>query len=434
MDCLEKIYPPEVYCMLYYANICHVCKTPSKDLKRCSRCKMLSYCSKKHQLLDWPIHKQLCKVIVDSNKILLQNCQKVNIALNNIRNLQHFRGILWTRFLGRKLERYEKNMLQFPKICAVCNKDNITITCENCWNVSYCTKEHQKQHRNKHDRYCTQLKLSMDLDIKYLDYHLDRDTEKLFQEQNPWIIGHYEFCIPDNIQHFPSDLKSVIDCFNVKYESVEGLKDIYKLFELDTICVASLILYCLEILGVITDRSFISSKLTVHLVGADFTEVTFYWDLIIKFYTKWLKNITELKFYVIGPEVKPYTFNVNIACIEFIGDVYHNVIEKIDKPDVVVSYNNGIHEYYGESIDTWKGSLKSLFKYDNVPLILTAYTKQEIDKDVDIVKNVTQAKVLVGPDENPFKSLKPVRNHDDDGDTTVFYKNYYYCVLKSFDR
>ncbi|KDQ59689.1 hypothetical protein JAAARDRAFT_175173 [Jaapia argillacea MUCL 33604] len=41
---------------------CGVCES-TKNIKQCARCKSISYCSKEHQLLDWPTHKKQCQRI-----------------------------------------------------------------------------------------------------------------------------------------------------------------------------------------------------------------------------------------------------------------------------------------------------------------------------------------------------------------------------------
>jgi hypothetical protein len=51
--------------------MCHVrfCFSSSqKDLKLCSRCKIVSYCSRKCQVKDWPDHKKHCKVLAELRK------------------------------------------------------------------------------------------------------------------------------------------------------------------------------------------------------------------------------------------------------------------------------------------------------------------------------------------------------------------------------
>lgn len=77
----------------YYPNACHVCRCfgeKAVNLKRCSSCGMISYCSEEHQKKDWPSHKQFCKVLCQIKEEwgvdhLLQPFRiKYMSALNNI--------------------------------------------------------------------------------------------------------------------------------------------------------------------------------------------------------------------------------------------------------------------------------------------------------------------------------------------------------------
>src|SRR5690554_4872015 len=43
-------------------SACAVCQTRT-NLLRCSRCKVVKYCSKEHQIQDWPNHKHQCTLL-----------------------------------------------------------------------------------------------------------------------------------------------------------------------------------------------------------------------------------------------------------------------------------------------------------------------------------------------------------------------------------
>ena len=43
------------------ATTCYIC--PEKGKFRCSKCNDIRYCSKEHQIADWPRHKPVCKVM-----------------------------------------------------------------------------------------------------------------------------------------------------------------------------------------------------------------------------------------------------------------------------------------------------------------------------------------------------------------------------------
>jgi hypothetical protein len=66
------IFPPGDFKRDDHTRVmCHVrfCFSSSeKDLKLCSRCKIISYCSRECQLKDWPDHKKHCKVLAELRK------------------------------------------------------------------------------------------------------------------------------------------------------------------------------------------------------------------------------------------------------------------------------------------------------------------------------------------------------------------------------
>ena len=55
------------YCFTYQGGkliiemSCAQCHTTGFDLRKCSRCRLVHYCSKDCQAKNWPIHKSYCK-------------------------------------------------------------------------------------------------------------------------------------------------------------------------------------------------------------------------------------------------------------------------------------------------------------------------------------------------------------------------------------
>lgn len=57
---LTPIPPPQFRQQLVHLPICSKCKQPKNDLKRCSVCSSVLYCSKECQREDWKEHKKVC--------------------------------------------------------------------------------------------------------------------------------------------------------------------------------------------------------------------------------------------------------------------------------------------------------------------------------------------------------------------------------------
>ena len=70
---LNSVYSKDFIEVLKLGNqkYCNVCRQTGTDLSRCSRCRVVYYCSTGHQKEDWVTHKQDCSALDQSNKYLL---------------------------------------------------------------------------------------------------------------------------------------------------------------------------------------------------------------------------------------------------------------------------------------------------------------------------------------------------------------------------
>lgn len=74
-----------------FVSFCfHCCRASFKNLQRCSRCKISTYCSKQCQRLNWQIHERVCKIV--------RNYNTVEMLYN--RNV-----FLFPKFTGRNISR-----------------------------------------------------------------------------------------------------------------------------------------------------------------------------------------------------------------------------------------------------------------------------------------------------------------------------------------
>lgn len=125
----------------------------TENLKKCSSCRMISYCSKQHQIDYRSEHKKLCKIIAE----ILKEQKKSHI----------FENIDSTEFndekcriiseveekLKRALNKEELMLFKEPRLCFVCresNQDKLT-TCQKCLITSFCDLHPTSR---IHERFC----------------------------------------------------------------------------------------------------------------------------------------------------------------------------------------------------------------------------------------------------------------------------------------
>lgn len=413
----------------YYSNLCHVCKKHNSNLKRCSMCKAVAYCSKDHQKQDWKLHKNLCKAISKSDNHLEystihseEEFRKYNIS----------RSLLWQKELFRELLDFECQMWMFPRVCALCFSKNVVIDCPNCLNVSYCSALHKTIHEDKHCKFCKELKLCMDIDLYY--FHGKFKSPEI-------VVSDFA---PD-VNTLPNSLQELMNMYlkDKVLEEKNSDEVIEFIINSNLVAPAANFLYGMEKSGLLKDRLLSKPSLTVHIVGAAITEMSWLWKLITELPFHWIKNLKSLDFYLVGPELnhegvtEKFAEQLCESCkarqpatkIIFHWKLYHEVANILDKPDIVVAFNSGIHEFGDNS---WQQSIDCLTMHSNVPLMLTAYTMDEIKRDVHTVKSKSSHKVntILEPQKNPFSNMTPIRNWEA-GDSPVFYVSGYISILKA---
>lgn len=417
------------YHNFFYSNLCHVCKKYNQNLKRCCLCKTVAYCSKDHQKQDWKFHKDLCKAIAKS----VNNVEYSTVhSFGDFRKYNISRSLLWHEGLSRKLLDFECQMWMFPRTCALCFSKNVTIDCHSCLNVSYCSELHKNIHEDEHSKFCTALKLCMDIDL-YNFYGRYKNPKIVVRNFKPKVNT-----LPNNLQ----ELMHIYVKDKVPKESSSN-EIIEFIIKSNLIAPAASILYGMEKSGLLRDRLLNKPNLTVHIVGAEITEMSWFWKLITELLFHWIKNLKSLVFYLVGPELnhegvtEKFAQQLCNSCkakqpstkIVFHWKLYHQIVDILDKPNIVVAFNSGLHEF---SNNLWQQSIDCLTMYSNVPLLLTAYTLDEIKKDVYVVKSKSSHNVstILESQKNPFSNMTPIRDWETEN-SPVFYVNGYIAILKA---
>lgn len=129
----------------FYPNECIVCHK-TRDLKRCSRCNMLSYCGIPHQKDHWSEHSDFCRIISTMmkergvshifEKLRGADPSTWKMQRMSIRNLVELK-------LRRRLLLIEDFMFRFPRSCFVCyeSRQDLLSNCPGCPSASFC-KDH----------------------------------------------------------------------------------------------------------------------------------------------------------------------------------------------------------------------------------------------------------------------------------------------------
>ena len=418
----------ELHNLFFYSNTCHVCKSSGNELpiKKCSNCKMISYCSKEHQKQHWLHHKNICRVLAQ----ILDEHDKSN-PLEGYKNCNNREWVeaktnlmlLVSLRLNRKLLPYEEEMFKFPKACYTCHETNVKLLqdCSSCPCASFC-KEHRKDPH--HYLVCEKLNLCYELDI----------ASTVFMKEAPRNVVPYH----TEKAYLPASIKHFIDLYFNEDKSLCISSDIQIAHVSEYLTRPLTLLHAMEKLEFIT-----KSILTVHIIGANMIEL--YGVEMWEMFLHWIPSLTILNLVLIGPELdsnnEKVQCNICDCCIEkgmklhlqTYGLLYKEYVysDQYSKPDIIVGYNIGIHEC--ENIDSpadlWSASIRILPE-QSCPFILTSYTMDEALKEHNRLCDLLKRKVApLSCEKNQFSSLRPHRDYETEG---VYYQNQFIIIYKDF--
>jgi len=423
---------------IFLTYVCHVCKSlasSSSSLKKCSNCKMISYCSKEHQKENWAAHKDLCKVI---SKICKQNGmtnlfeKAVGISPDEYRYYRSHCINKCEKELGRELYLWEKEMICFPQVCHTCYESDTQklTTCQKCHHISYCKLSHLK---TNHEIWCKEFQVYRDITL-YQCHH-----------------GIIQPLLPDTSLQQYAPLTGDMKTFLLNTNTV-GEKSL-ELHRLNLVALSDIATCPLTVLFSLQQCNFhleTIETLTIHLVGAEMqfeVETLQKWEL---FLLHLIPSLTMLKVVFIGPELKTesrfiQTLGKNKTCMkcntagrmviyEFWRTLYHKFVMSLDyqKPDLTCAFNAGLYRLTDfEGKDTWSPTIKVMLKEPDIPVVVTEYTQKELPFDIQRTQNILDSlEIITPPTRNPFASLKPSLNFLSEETVPVIFKNFYITILQ----
>ena len=194
----------------FYPNACFLCgdvgvPNPS-NLRRCSSCKMISYCCKEHQVDHWPDHRAVCAEInhllkSSSSNNLFDFLRTMKDPEKRLKKKQSLMAIIQKR-LNRNLNACEIQMFLHPRVCVVCLESNpdLLYNCSSCTQVSFC-----ENHVNdpEHSQWCLYYRICFLLDWKSIfdsRFEISPSIKKV-----PFIFHSEDAKLPENMDKFMAE-------------------------------------------------------------------------------------------------------------------------------------------------------------------------------------------------------------------------------------
>lgn len=434
-------------------------RAEQKDLKLCSGCRLISFCSAQCQQSYWKRHQQLCRVIskiisVDKKASIFEVRKEETVGLEGARRLMKAIVLLnknLPTLLGRELWFEEHlvrllamlsefhfisfepfQLLSYPKYCEVCYEtDPMKLTrCPGCKFSAFC-KDGDCQVKavdnpSIHTKYCSEKK------IAFL-CHRDAKYEKIFTEM-PTPLNYEEF-----LQIYPNrNLFTLIEHLSGKTFIQKPLNRL-EMVSFATVCQFN---FTATIINALSHANLLHPDrecLHIHIVGAKYEETYFDGNTCCLFYV-FMPKLHSLKINLIGPELSPPSSRTEE--VDSFGRTvkigYHKMFYENftagPNPDFIICFNCGFSEEpYSEDTNWARGVRKILSR--GIPFAFTSYTKSELFDEIDFVRRVAAqlnvfdliTGVFVG--DNDFKDLRPFQNFDKASDEPLYYGNQKLCVM-----
>lgn len=413
----------------FYFSLCHLCKEPKSELKKCASCRSIYYCSREHQLEDWPNHKQLCKVMAKTNKVLTY---QPGCSPKDFNQFKFSHVVLWKNELDREFDTFENQMWMFPKVCQICYLSDADIICPDCLSVAYCNETHQEHDKEEHSKFCKELKLCMFIDKNIFEHG---KMELVFK----WAKAD----ISPEVLTLPENLGGIMEFLGFKVPEYLSKEYVSYILTVELFVPGILIINALEKCGFLNNRIAPKTELVIHFLAfsLDIFDLPISSKIFPEFILHWITNLQKVTLVFVGPEVGPDSFEQtynhvlcnnckNKGCtfiIKGVGELYQVINHTLPKPDVVVGVDSKVFEFQNLTTEIFGSTFSRFIKHKGVPLVLTAFGKEEIKRDVSKFKG-SQTKIIVKPHKNPYANLKPFRCWEV-GTFPVFYQHSHFAVV-----
>lgn len=388
------------YNYFFHPSVCHVCKLAT-NLRKCSSCYMISYCSENHMLLHRPQHIEICNAILKIKHNILDS---TNMTLNRwiIFKLDYLRRI--KEEVRRRLQPYEEQMFLYPESCWSCYcRTSLTEICKECY-FAQCSSHVLLYHED----ICMFLKNCFYLDKQYAIHDIEKNRiPKKFMSVS---LDEYY-----NIKLF---VMSLIQCDLNKW-------DINEYSYTDAFSRPLTLFHGFQRRNL---SHYLETKgnFVVHIITGYFTD-TFSlsaWEILLH----QLKKNTNLIIVMIGPEAQDIsrTYNppksLQYECIRMLYyDYASSTLYK--KPNVIIGFNAQL------CMDTTTTEIIKALQSQHCPLLLTAVSQSKARKNTNVIENVLGKSLTpIFSGINKFRSYRPYRAYES---TYIFFPNNHLTIYSN---
>ncbi|XP_032676957.1 uncharacterized protein LOC116846788 [Odontomachus brunneus] len=401
---------PKYYNQFFHPNICHICKSRSKydNLILCNQCRIISYCSRSHEIIHKSQHKEMCDIITKFPKLQIQ-----------LSDLKERNKIIITtkQKLDRDLEPYEMQMFMYIKSCLCCKTTQTLRSCTKCFSAYYCQR-HVQDFYEKHKLICKELKLSLDISIATIT---DRPAR---------ILRDFIACLNKDLLCF--DTFQLLSAFVLARQSIDWTVDDYVIS--DYISEPLTFYYAIKK----TNCSYILQNkcIIIHIIAADSIDRSSLsaWEILLHC----LPDLRKLIIVMIGLQLKDELFNTHELCesckrekkelgFTVISAPYYDYLfsRYCKLPDVVV----GFQVKFEEKI--WSKTIRAL-QTRQYPLLLTSSSKSNAFSQELNIRTVLNEYLLPQLEiKNIFCGYAPHRSILATDYNNIYYRNKYIIFYKN---
>ncbi|KAJ7748196.1 hypothetical protein DFH07DRAFT_830420 [Mycena maculata] len=396
---------------------CYECFKEAVTLKKCSKCRRVVYCSPECQIVDWPMHKRICKIFQcaeqpESGVVAKLWNQPNEIARGDRVALLYTRGFLgYVQMRLPNLPKPLEYLITHEPKCLACGRPNNVRSltpCADCNTVFYCSPAHwdavRKTHMNGSDGEPKQC--ATNKQIRAHEAFLVTEAGKRLATRS---------CVTQRIAETWVPLGSDGDELQWEEKFGEELRAMFALAGADPVerhlwaasdplSMPMTVLYALQELND-TDAWSRKDTLVIHVLGAYEMEV--FGAAIFEEILHRVPAVKHLQILFCGPELMaPHirsqikltkTFGVNQCCADcrgldrtrrhmFTTELYHAFLasqgSRFQNPDLAIAFNSGASE---ESPELWLETFECLI-HRNIPTVFTSYNQIEAETDAALLR------------------------------------------------